>query len=388
MWSSFIKNTLKKNNMTEVRTYLGNMDPSSTRFSFVKERNGNIAERIARYQGLPFNPEPLMRVPSEKTYLVPGTTLSGPTRGNFLIRSVEDFYGGMVPEFSHVGKAILHPAIGNDFPRFYEGQVHRFAEKVQELGLVLPGATVFSTQDALSYFDEHLGREKPFAYRLKTTNDSDGEGQAALENREHLAYLLTHHAGDTIRRDGLVIEKNLIGPKKTISVGTFSLGRDRYSFIADQKNGTGDDGRDLYLGASGVHVVRGGFEELHDVVSRRYSPGGIHASIIEKSAAFHLLYTSAVPIVASRLSYDMLIGTDHAGHPAEGITDITARLGGTCPALILSALDLQEHPSHQAVVAQVNLNYAPSSVQSYEKNATVFMDQEPLRITAKIDHII
>lgn len=374
--------------MTEVRTYLGNMDPLSTRFTFVKERNGTIAEKIARYQGFSYNPEPLMKFPHNKTYIVPGITLSGHDRGKFLIRTVEDFYGGMTPEMSYVGKAVLHPAIGDTYPSFYDEQIYLMALKAQEIGLVLPGVTIFSAKDAINYYDDNLRHHKPFSYRLKTTNDSDGEGQAALENKEHLAYLLTHHSESSISKDGLVIEQNVTGPKKTISVGTFFLGRDKYSFVADQKNGRGPDGRDIYLGAQNVHVVRGGFDELHDIVSRQFSPVGLHATTVEKTAAFDLLYRSTTPILASRLSYDMLIGIDQNGNPLEGITDITARLGGTCPALMLAALNLQKNQSHQAVVAEVNLNYQPQQKQEYEKNAEIIMDQEPLRITAKIDQII
>lgn len=374
--------------MSEVRTYLGNMDPRSSRFPFVQERNGNIAEKIARYQGLSYNPEPLMTVPREKTYLVPGTTLSGPQRTKFLINGVEDFYGGMVSDFSHVGKAILHPAFGDSPPHFYDDRIKKLAERAYKLGLVLPGATLFSVQDALAYFDDHLSRLQPKSYRLKTTNDSDGEGQAAVESREHLAYLLSQHRPETVRNEGLVFESNLAGPKRTISVGSFFLGHDPFSFIADQKTGIGPDGRDIYLGADNVHVVRGGFDELHEVISGRFSPEGLHASAIEKTAVFDLHYRTAVGVLASRLSYDVLIGSDTSGKRVEGITDITARLGGTCSALMLGALDLQESPDHQAVVAQVNLNYQPQNVQDFEKGATIFMDQKPLRITAKIDHII
>ena len=278
-----------------VRTYLGNVDPGSARFPFIAERNGSIAQKIAEYQGFKYNPEPLMDFPQEKTYLVPGTTLAGPQRTKFLIHSVEDFYGGMVPELSYVGKAILHPTQTPNRPRFHEN-ASTFTQQIGQKQLVLPGVTIFSADDGLVYFDEVIAKEKPLSYRLKTPNDSDGEGQAAVENREHLAYLLTKHDARKIAQEGLVLEKNLIGPKHTISAGTFTIGTDKYSFIADQQNGKAEDGRDVYLGAHGVRIVRGNLANLLEVTSHHMPQDGIHIITLNKVKEFDETYRNNIPI--------------------------------------------------------------------------------------------
>lgn len=372
-----------------VRTYLGNVNPQNELFPFIRERNGSIAERIARYQGSQYDPEPLMRAPIDKTFIVPGATLTRAQGAELMIERVEDFYGGMAPTLDYVGKTILHPTSALVRPNYYDGSVAEFASHVDRAGLTIPGRTVFSKDEALDFFD---GRDnefaKPFSLRLKTPNDSDGKGQDAIENAKHLAYLLTHYPDEIIAQNGLVLEQNLIGDKKTVSAGRFMLGEDNYSFIADQQNDV-HEGRDRYTGAHNVQVIRGDLDKLDAFLSHLTSPNDPRAILVSNINKFDREYRESFPISASRLSYDHLSGLDTNGRPVGGITDITARMGGTCPALVISALHLQENPNHEAIAAQVNLNYNPAVKQAYEigDNVTFFMDQQPLRISARIDNI-
>lgn len=391
MWSAFTKSILRKNNMGRevVRTYLGNINPQNELFPFIRERNGSIAERIARYQGSQYNPEPLMGIPIDKTFIVPGATLTRAEGAELMIQSVEDFYGGMAPTLDYVGKTILHPTNAIVRPNYYDGCVAGFANHVDRAGLTIPGQTIFSKDEALDFFDGRDGKfEKPFSLRLKTPNDSDGKGQEAIENSEHLAYLLTHYPDEIIAQNGLVLEQNLIGDKKTISAGRFMLGDDNYSFIADQQNDI-HDGRDRYTGAHNVQVVRGDLDKLDVFLSHQTSPNDPRAVLVSNIHKFDREYRESFPITASRLSYDHLSGFDTNGKPVGGITDLTARMGGTCPALVLAALHLQENQNQEAVLAQVNLNYNPAVKQDYEMGEDVvfFMNQQPLRISAKIDKV-
>lgn len=361
----------------EVRTYFNRQNEDPRYLGFKIERNGSIAQRIAHHMGLPYKPAPLFHTsPEENAYIVPGVTLDTATAAKLLIKNEADIYGVAVPNFDMIGKSILHQTVSSNAPPFYDSA---FARIVEQNGLVLPGITGFSAQDLLDSY--RVVGAPSSGLRLKQSNESDGNGQHEIMGIEHLRELLNAIGPSELANHGAIIEPNL-KQKRTNSVGFFKLGSDQYVFVADQLNGNADE-RDMYLGGENIVVTRGEFQALDDLLMRLRDP---RQEIVSKAMGFLKHYFEYFPnSMTSRLSVDVLSGS-HAGFgKLSGVTDITGRLGGLCPATILAAQHLQDNPRHEAVVAEVHLNYHPQDFQDYEKGAEVFLDQSSLRITAKIN---
>lgn len=361
----------------EVRTYFNTATEDPQYLPFKIERNGSIAQRIARHIGLPYNEKPLLSLsPQEQFYVVPGVTLGMDDAKRLFIESGMDLYGTAVPTFDMVGKSILHPSVDETTPPFYNAA---FAKKVEREGLVLPGITGFSKKNLLDAY-RAIGAPQT-GFRLKRANESDGNGQQGVRGLEHLDELLTLTGEAEIQEHGVVLEPNLTD-KITQSTGFFNLGGVQYVFVADQLSGKDD----RYMGGENIVVARGDFDVLDDLLQRLSDPRGATAA---KAGAFLREYFAHFPsTIASRMSVDVLSGS-HPGYGyVSGVTDITGRLGGLCPGTILAAQQLQDNPTQEAAVAAVHLNYEPSVRQPYEENAVVFMDQAPLRITAKIVQVI
>lgn len=361
----------------EVRTYFNIQTEDPRYLPFKMERNGSIAKRIATHIGLPYNESPLLSLtPPEQSYIVPGVTLAKDDAQRLHIENEMDIYGTVVPTFDMVGKSILHPSVTEVTPAFYNAA---FASKVEREGLVLPGVTGFSKNSLLDAYQAIGAPQKGF--RLKSTNESDGNGQHEVTGLEHLDQLLTLTGEAELREHGVVLEPNLRN-KQTQSTGFFNLGGVQYVFVADQLSGKDD----RYMGGENILVARGDFDVLDNLLQRLNDPRGETAA---KAGAFLREYFAHFPsTVASRMSVDVLSGFHPDYGHVSGVTDITGRLGGLCPATILAAQQLQDNPTQEAAVAEVHLNYEPSVRQPYEENTAVFMDQAPLRITAKIVQVI
>lgn len=361
----------------EVRTYFNTQTEDPRYLPFKIERNGSIAKRIAAHIGLPYNESPLLSLTSqEQYYVVPGVTLTNNESTRLLIENEMDMYGTSVPTFDMVGKSILHPSVDEVTPDFYN---NTFAKKVEREGFVLPGITGFSKKNLLDAY-RAIGAPK-MGFRLKRTNESDGNGQHEVTGLEHLDELLTLTGDVEIREHGVVLEPNLRN-KQTQSTGFLNLGGVQYVFVANQLSGKDD----RYMGGENILVARGDFDVLGELLMRLNDPRSETAA---KAGAFLREYFAHFPsTIASRMSVDVLSGFHPDYGHISGVTDITGRLGGLCPATILAAQQLQDNPVQEAAVAEVHLNYEPSVRQPYEENATVFMDQVPLRITAKIVKVI
>ena len=89
-------------------------------------------------------------------------------------------------------------------------------------------------------------------------------------------------------------------------------------------------------------------------------------------------------MIASRISYDVLFGYDNYGNQLSGITDITGRVGGTCPAIMQSAIRFKANPSLNTTFAEVTLNYHPDQSLPEEKDSTLYINQPTLRLSAKV----
>lgn len=347
-----------------------NLDNTTGRLPYslyYRSRNGNTAKEIARYMGLPYTEQIDGR--NEAVYTVPAVTLDPSRAKSFVAKTVDDFYGTKVEYLGHVGKAILHPVFGKAVPSFYSS---KFAQVVTDY--TLPGYSVFTPEAAIEAYRQFPCRET----RVKLTNESDGLGQFTVKSEMELTKILKDLDPKMIKTEGLVLEPNL-RDATTISVGYIILGSLPYSFIAHQKNDIAEDGRNRYLGAR-VLICKGGLRGLNLLPSLNSE----EREAVAKADGFNEAYGYFNP-VASRLSFDCLFGQTENGESLSGITDITARLGGTCPALVLAVNKLKIAPTGSVVLADVNLNYNPDGPKpSYERKATTFVEHSTLRLTAKV----
>lgn len=343
---------------------------------YYQGRNGLVAEYLADYFGVAYLSADAGGGPKgENVYYVPPVTQARDNANKSYIEHVDDFYGLLVENIGHVHKAILHTTTSQSVPSFYS---HHFACSVSEL--VVPGLTVFTKEEALfahKIMQNRAGKE----VRLKYPDKSDGRDQFSIVNREHLAGILGSVDEREVVEKGLVLETN-VRDVETVSVGYCVLGDQTYSFIALQKNDIApEDGRDRYVGAL-VRVVKGNVSSLRSVAKNSKEEKAIEACV-----KFDAQYSYFEP-VASRISYDYLHGYDDKGNLMSGVTDITGRLGGTCPALVMSVMEYKENPRLKVVQSEVSLNYDPGEELNCEVGAERFIDLQPLRLTARINSVI
>ncbi len=273
------------------------------------------------------------------------------------------FYGTAVTEISHTEKSILHTPLSRCHkapPDFYTS-IAKFADEAHRRNLVLPGTTVFSANDLMSGYQSFCTQH---AVRTKLPNRSDGVGQYRLTNVGEVEALLDA-LEDAVFHEGVVLEPQLLNPK-TISVGSAVIEGDTFSFIAHQKDEviTEYDStvgatieRTRYTGAR-IILVKGdmgqllGLRGMDENVSR-----AVHTSV-----GFWEQYSAIINPLSHRISFDFVFGREErcdgsAGKVIGGITDITARPGGTDPAIIEGVKAFDSHERARVVEAEVDLYY-------------------------------
>lgn len=348
--------------------------------NYIRARNGCVGRDLADLLGVPRVVCSGKITPEMSAYVVPAKTVDMETSARFNIRTVDDFYGTMVDSLFQVGKSILHPVVSGA-PKFYSSS---FAERVRNL--VLPGCSAFSMDDLLRGYDRYAGNG--FGLRFKQSNESDGLGQRSVTSRESLLKQAAVLDPRALCEEGVVLEADLL-EARTISVGFARIGQDTFSFVAKQKNDmVGEKGtaRSRYLGAQ-VLVVKGDIMELLLKGDCSFI-GPDESRAVAKAVRFNRIYQEEVRPLASRLSFDVLFGFTNHGDRLCGITDITGRLGGTCPALLTAALRFKEMPATRLVKAEVTLNYHPDRILPEEENSKVYLDCGSLRLSARINQVL
>ncbi len=339
---------------------------------YVQMRNGQIGKDIAQLCGYSFNgfisPN---EMPSGDNYVVASKTLDRKSASELGIKETSDFYGLVVDSIDQAGKTVLHPAITKETPPSYNP---RFAQKVSEY--VLPGYTCFSKDEAFRIYSK-FGKNG-FGFRFKVANESDGKGQYKIEDNYHLLNILNREKYTL--QEGFVLEANLNNPK-TISVGFSEIMGQTFSFVSRQKNDSPDkEGWSSYLGGE-VLVTKGRLGNLLKTVTLSAD----EQLAVTKALAFDVEYQRYINPTASRLSYDVVIGRDNYGNKLSGVTDITGRVGGTCPALMVACLAMKENQYIQTVQSEVTLNYDPTKILPEEEGAKRYVDHPKLRITARVN---
>lgn len=337
------------------------------------QRNGRVAREIATILGRPFYGEIALDslVSAKEHYVVPVKTIRKEEAMALGLNDAGDFYGVVVDHLGHVGKAILHETKEAKTPKFYSKM---FAAMVEDL--VLPGATAFSFEQALEAGVELTGRFGQT--RLKQTDKSDGQGQFEIKNSRDLERALNEVGEAEVQSKGIVLEPNLMN-RITISVGFAQIGEEKFGTLVEQRNDIDpDDSRDRFLGGYLV-VARGGMEKLLPLCSSE-----TERRAVRTATKFVDKYSGLDPII-SRISLDYLVGETVRGRQSlAGITDITGRLGGNCPALVLAIKEMKNRPELTHMRGETRLNYTGKPL-AFDEGAEVFIDDPTLRITAKVD---
>src|SRR5436190_5184444 len=163
-----------------------------------------IARRLARLLGCGYGGEhdPTARYDG-RPYFVPSDTLSISVATSLGIRSVEDLFGGVVPESFVATKTITHPLIAPDAaaPRGWSAQFPRLVASS-----VLAGYTAFAKPDALRAGRLLLERGP---VRVKLASGIAGMGQSIADDEAGLTQVLDTLTDADIAA-GFVIEENLV----------------------------------------------------------------------------------------------------------------------------------------------------------------------------------
>lgn len=270
---------------------------------------------------------------SAEPYFLPADTLRTDEARRFGIESDDDLFGGVVPCELVASKAISHPLVSGSAAAPPEWN-RAFAEAIA--GVVLPGFTVFSREDAEAAGGKLLANGP---IQVKSTGGFAGFGQSNVSNEEELGRVLDEQDWDEIAGSGLVLEQRLKDVSAS-SVGQVKVGGTIASYYALQKE-TSDENRDnIYVG-SALLAVRGRF---HDLLSLDLSDGEREA--IVKACEFDSAVDRHFPgFFASRRNYDVIRGFDDAGRLVSGVLEQSWRIGGATAAELLALRAFRSCPS-------------------------------------------
>jgi hypothetical protein len=310
-----------------------------------------VAERLAEFLGYryggAFQAGHGVALKGSPSYLVPSDTLVGVQAARALgVASVDDVFGGVVPEAFMATKLISHGLVrdGAAAPRGWNAE---FAARTAQA--VLPGWSVFSVEDAL------LAGERLFeggSVRVKHPHGVGGGSQWVVHDRAALQALLAGFDAAGIAADGLVLERNL-RDVVTHSVGQVQAGRLTISYHGTQTLTRNHRGHAVY-GGSTLHVVRGA---LDDLLRETLQPAVRRA--VEQALCYHRAALQCFPgMFASRANYDVAQGTDDAGRTVSGVLEQSWRIGGASGAEVAALFALDADRSRQRVTASTVELYA------------------------------
>lgn len=327
--------------------------------TYYTERNGGVAVQLAQIMGYGYFGL-VNQLGGEQRYFVPPKTISLEEMKSIGIADERDFYGLAISDERLVDKQILHVSMVN-----VDQREQRFAEMVEST--VLPGIRTTGKELVVAVEQglKNFGR-----VRVKKVAETGGLGQEVISEPYQLNT-------DAYKDDeSLIVEADLTN-KKTLSVGTVILPKGEYAFLAHQT--TGIDfvrGNDRYLGADPIRVIAGSIGDLLRLDLTEEERGAVR-----KSELFDKIYQRTFSVVASRLSYDVLFGDDVSGNRLSGVTDITGRLGGTCPGLMLAIKQLLTGDEVGEVRSRLILEYDPTTYP--DDDEMIFVNHATLSIRAK-----
>lgn len=311
-----------------------------------------LAERIAKLLGATFVGayDPALHQ-GHSLYYIPSDTLIGKQAGDALnIRSVDDFFGGLIDYPFMATKAISHPLL-NDATAKPKGWSERFFEDAADA--VLTGFSVFNAADAkragLQLLEDGPVRVKPV---LATA----GRGQVVVSSEAELDETLAQQDMAEVEEWGLVLEEDL-HEVITYSVGQIQVAGITVSYHGTQSLTEDNNGETVY-GGSQLWLVRGDYDELlkldlEDDVRRSVT----QAMSYEKAAL------DCFPdFLASRRNYDIAHGTNSRGQVCSGVLEQSWRIGGASPAEIEALVAFAADPKLMRIGASSHEIYGPTTL--------------------------
>lgn len=314
------------------------------------ETQRRLAQALAEIRGWDYGGEfdPACRY-DRPLYFVPSDTLESIDDARRLgIRDEHDLFGGVVPRPFVGGKTITHglPEPGSVAP---EGWEPGFAREVAEV--VLPGYSVFAHRDA-ELAARRLLQEG--SVRLKKASGIGGCGQSVVADEQALAARLAEMDADELRRDGLVLERNL-REVVTYGIGQVRVGTLQASYFGTQRLTRNNRGDEVY-GGSSLTIVRGDF----DALLRLPLPPGVDTAIAQ-ACRYHRAALASFPgLFASRCNYDVAQGVDDAGRWRSGVLEQSWRIGGASGAEIAALQAFRADPALGVVCASTTEVYGES----------------------------
>ncbi|WP_185999039.1 DUF3182 family protein [Novosphingobium aerophilum] len=257
-----------------------------------------------------------------RPYFIPSDTLLTTQAGELGIACEGDLYGGVVPFRFIATKAVGHPLV-RGARAVPEGWNEGLGKALGET--VLPGFSTFDLADALAAGTALL---ESGPVRIKPVEATAGRGQVVVRSPDELEAALSRLNPGQVRREGLVLEQNLVDVK-TFSIGSSKIFDRSIAYWGTQAITVDRRGQTVY-GGTRLHAVRGGLAEL---AARDFS----HelAEAIEKARHYdRTIFEGFSGMFASRRNYDVASGRDHLGRSRIGVLEQSWRVGGATPAEI------------------------------------------------------
>lgn len=287
------------------------------------------------------------RVAAAGSLVVPSDTVEGLARAERLgIRHAAQLFGGVVPHRFVATKLISHPLVreGAAAP---EGWSAAFGHAVRDV--VLPGYSVFSTEDALSAGAELLRHGR---LRIKEPDGVGGSGQYVVGELDELHERIAALDEAALRDGGLVLERNL-REVATLSVGQVHVGPWLITYCGTQGLTRNHHGHQVY-GGSALTVVRGGYRELLEL---RLTPS--QRTAVQQALTYHAAATECFDgLLTTRANYDIAQGIDDAGRTRSGVLEQSWRIGGASGAELAAMHAFDRDPALGVVRAFTTEVYA------------------------------
>lgn len=311
-----------------------------------------LAKKIARLLGAEFVGayDPALHM-GHALYYIPSDTLIGKQAGEQLnVRSVDDFFGGLIDYPFMATKAISHPLLKGATAK-PAGWSERFFESAADA--VLKGFSVFNVDDAKRAGSQLL---KDGPVRVKPVLATAGRGQVVVASERELDKALAQQNMAEVEQWGLVLEEDL-QDVITYSVGQIQVAGIVVSYHGTQSLTEDNDGEIVY-GGSQLWLVRGDYDELlklelDDDVRRSVT----QAMSYEKAAL------ACFPdFLASRRNYDIAHGTNARGQVRSGVLEQSWRIGGASPAEVEALVAFAADPLLQRIGASSHEIYGPTTL--------------------------
>lgn len=311
-----------------------------------------LAERIAGLLGAQFvgTYDPALHR-GHRLYFIPSDTLVGQDVADALnIRTVDDFFGGLIDFPFMATKAISHPLLkeATALPR---GWSTAFSEDAGDS--VLRGFSVFNQDDA-----RRAGRLllEDGPVRVKPVLATAGRGQKVVTCEAELDQVIAQQDMDEVQEWGLVLEEDL-SDVITYSVGQVQVAGMTLSYHGTQCLTRDNQGECVY-GGSQLWLVRGDYDALLamdlDAPVRR----SVTQAMCYERAALKCFPT----LLASRRNYDIAHGVNTRGQVCSGVLEQSWRIGGASPAEVEALLAFAADPSLQRMGASSHEVYGPTTL--------------------------